>query len=219
MPKPPSREPLSRERVLAAALQLADEHGLEALTMRSLGRQLGVEAMSLYNHVAGKDDILDAIVERVLAEIVLPSPGVDWKTAMRVRAASARQVFSRHPWAIGLLESRVENSSPQRLGYYDRILGALREAGFSNDLAMRGFSVLDAYLYGFILQERSLAFEDDAGLEEVGADLLRQMADAYPHLTAVTREALAAGYDFAEQFAFGLDLILDALERRRDEQG
>lgn len=216
MPSVRTRVPLSRERVLEAALHLADESGLEALTMRSLGKALGVEAMSLYNHVAGKDDILDGIVERVLDEIVLPSPDADWKQAMRDRAESARQVFTRHPWAIGLLEARAQNSSAQRLDYYDRILGALRGAGFPNQLAMRGFSVLDAYLYGFILQERSLAFDDAAGLEEVGADLLRQMADAYPHLTAVTRDVMASGYDFAAEFRFGLDLILDALERRRD---
>jgi len=136
---------------------------------------------------------------------------------MRRRAASARRVFLRHPWAMGILESRPQNSSPQRLGYYDAVLGALRAAGFDNRLAMRGFSILDAYIYGFILQELGLVFDDQVSLEEVGEDLLRQMAEAYPNLTEVTTDAMGAGYDFAEEFRFGLDLIISALEAERDD--
>lgn len=216
MPTRRKRIPLTKPRILDAALALADAEGVDALSMRRLGQVMGVEAMSLYKHVADKDAILDGLVERVLEQIVVPSPDDEWKDAMRRRARSAREVFARHPWAVGLLESRASNSSPRRLAYFDGILGALRRAGFSNTLAMRAFSTLDAYIYGYILQEHSLAFSDDDSLQEVGADLLRQMADRYPHLTAVTQDAMAAGYDHAQEFAFGLDLILDAFERRRE---
>lgn len=216
MTAPEQRQPLTRERILTAAIELADEGGVDALSMRKLGDRLGVEAMSLYNHVANKDALLDGIVERVLAEIDVPSPDEDWKEGMRRRAASAREVFLRHPWAMGILESRPQNSSPERLGYYDAVLGALRTAGFSSRLAMRGFSVLDAYIFGFILQELSLVFDDQASLEEVGEDLMRQMADAYPHLAEVTVDAMGAGYDFAAEFRFGLDLIIEALEAEKD---
>lgn len=216
MPSRRKRAPLSKLRILDAALALADAEGVEALSMRRLGQVMGVEAMSLYKHVTDKDAILDGLVERVLEQIVVPSPDDEWKDAMRRRARSAREAFARHPWAVGLIESRASNSSPRRLAYFDGILGALRRAGFSNTLAMRGFSILDAYIYGFIRQEHSLAFSDDDSLQEVGAELLRQMADRYPHLTAVTRDTMAAGYDHAQEFEFGLDLILDALERRRE---
>ena len=183
--------------------------------MRRLGRELGVEAMSLYNHVESKDDVLRGIIDLVLAEIDVPHPGDDWAEAMRRRATSARAVFGRHPWAIGILERHSEDSSPRRLGYYDAVLGALREAGFGPRTAMRGFTVLDAYIYGFILQESSLAFDDQESLEDVGEDLLRQMADAYPHLTEATRMVLEQGYDRGDEFGYGLDLIIEALDRRR----
>ena len=209
------RPPVTRDRVLDAALALADEGGIEALSMRRIGKALGVEGMALYNHVANKDEILDGIVERVLAEIPLPSMDGDWKQEMRERAGAARRVFLRHPWAIGLLEARHAGSSPARLGYYDAVLGCLRAAGFTATLSMRAFSVIDSFLYGFILQELSLPFDDSASLEEVGEDLLRQMADAYPHLTEATVQAIADGWDYSEQFQFGLDLILDALAGQR----
>lgn len=209
------REPLTPPRVLSAALALVDRDGVAALSMRRLGRELGVEAMSLYNHVANKDEILAGLVDLVLADIDVPSAGDEWRDAMRRRAASTRSVFLRHPWAIGLLETYYKQSSPRRLGYFDGVLGCLRAAGFSNQLAMRGFTVLDAYIYGFIIQELSLAFDDDESLREVGADLLLQMAERYPHLSAVTREVMAEGYDRVEEFHFGLELILDGLDRAR----
>lgn len=211
-----TRTPLSRERIIAAAIDLADESGIDAVSMRKVGQRLGVEAMSLYNHVASKDDMLDGIVEAILGLIDVPSPDDEWRDAMRRRASSARAVFLQHPWAMGILESRPQNSSPQRLGYYDAVLGALTRAGFGNRLAMRAFSMLDAYIFGFILQELALAFNDDESLQEVGEDLMRQMAEAFPHLTRVTAEAMADGYDFAGEFSFGLDLIIESLERRRD---
>ncbi len=210
------RPAVTRERILDTALALADEDGIDALSMRRIGRKLGVEGMALYNHVANKDEILDGIVERVLAEIPLPADDGDWKEEMRERAVAARRVFLRHSWAIGLLEARYAGSSPARLGYYDAVLGCLRSAGFTPTLSMRAFSIIDSFLYGFILQELSLPFDDPESLEEVGEDLLRQMADAYPHLTEATVAAMADGWDYVEQFQFGLDLILDALAAQRD---
>ena len=210
------RPAVTRERILDTALALADEDGLDAVSMRRIGKALGVEGMALYNHVANKDEILDGIVELVLAEIPLPVDDGDWKEEMRERAVAARRIFLRHPWAIGLLEARYAGSSPARLGYYDAVLGCLRAAGFAPTLSMRAFSIIDSFLYGFILQELSLPFDDPDSLEEVGEDLLRQMADAYPHLTEATVAAMADGWDYAEQFQFGLDLILDALAGQRD---
>ncbi len=210
------RPPVTRDRILDAALALADEGGLDALTMRRIGKALDVEGMALYNHVANKDDILDGIVERVLSEIPVPSVEGDWKDEMRRRAIAARRVFLRHPWAIGLIEARYAGSSPVRLGYFDAVLGTLRAAGFTPTLSMRAFSLIDSFMYGFILQELSLPFDDSESLDEVGEDLLRQMADAYPHLTEATVQAMADGWDYSEQFGFGLDLILDALTGLRN---
>jgi AcrR family transcriptional regulator len=209
------RSPVTRERILDAAFALADDSGLEAVSMRRVGKQLGVEGMALYNHVAGKDDILDGIVDRVVAQIPLPSTDTDWKDAMRARAEAARSVFLRHPWAVGLLETRSANSSPARLQYFDAVLGCLRAAGFDATLAMRAFSMLDSYIYGAIFQEVTLPFDTPDSLDEIGDDLLAQMGDAYPHLTEATLRAMADGWSHADQFRFGLDLVLDALEQHR----
>jgi AcrR family transcriptional regulator len=212
------RSPVTRERVLDAAFALADESGLQAVSMRRIGKELGVEGMALYNHVAGKDDILDGIVERVVAQIPLPSTGGDWKDAMRARAEAARSVFLRHPWAVGLLETRHANSSPARLQYFDAVLACLRTAGFDATLAMRAFSTLDSFIYGAILQEVTLPFDTPDSLEAIGDDLLAQMGNAYPHLTEATVRAMEDGWSHADQFRFGIDLVLDALERCRDER-
>ena len=210
------RAPLSRDQVLEAAVTLADEGGIDALSMRKLGQALGVEAMSLYNHVANKEDLLDGMIDVVFAEIDLPTGWADWRAAMRQRAISARRVLSRHGWAIGLMESR---SSPGRatLRHHDAVIGCLRDAGFSIELAAHAFSVLDSYIYGFALQERSLPFptpEQTAGLAQ---DILASFpADRYPHLAELTaRHVLQPGYDYGDEFEFGLDLILDGLERIR----
>ena len=210
------RIPLTRERVLHAAVALADASGSETLSMRKLGDALGVEAMSLYNHVANKEDLLDGMIDVVFAEIDLPTGWADWRAAMRQRAISARRVLSRHGWAIGLMESR---SSPGRatLRHHDAVIGCLRDAGFSIELAAHAFSVLDSYIYGFALQERSLPFptpEQTAGLAQ---DILASFpADRYPHLAELTaRHVLQPGYDYGDEFEFGLDLILDGLERIR----
>ena len=211
------RTPLSRERVLRAAIDLADTGGIESLSMRKLGQALGVEAMSLYNHVANKDDLLDGMVDLVFGEIGLPPRGADWKTAMRQRAIAAREVLARHPWAIGLMESR-SRPGPATLRHHDAVIGCLREAGFSIAMTAHAYSVLDSYIYGFALQQASLPFKTSEEAAEVAESILRQFpADAYPHLAELTiQHVLQPGYDYADEFAFGLDLILDGLERVRD---
>jgi AcrR family transcriptional regulator len=211
------RAPLTRERVLHAALALADEGGHEALSMRNLGKQLGVEAMSLYNHVANKEDILDGLIDLVFAELEVPSPGADdWKGAMRRRAISVREALNRHRWAVGLMEGRL-NPGPASLRSHDAMMGCLREAGFPFRAAVHASSVLDAYIYGFALQEKHLPFDTPEQVSEV-MEIQRAHVpemDDYPYLVEVATEMAKAGYDYATEFEFGLDLILDGLERLR----
>jgi AcrR family transcriptional regulator len=211
------RTPLSRERLLRAAVAHADGSGLESLTMRGLGEVVGVEAMSLYNHVANKSDLLDGMVDLVFGEIHLPSADADWKTAMRRRAVSAREALSRHPWAIRLMESRT-SPGPATLRHHDAVLGSLREGGFSIELAAHAFSVLDSYIHGFALQEATLPFDTAEETAEVAEMILKQLpAGEYPYLTELTVEhVLQPGYDYGNEFEFGLDLILDGLERLRN---
>ena len=210
------RAPLSRERVLRTAMKLADDGGIASLSMRKLAQELGVEAMSLYNHVANKDDLLNGMVDLVFAGIGLPPPEADWKTAMRQRAISAREVLARHPWAIALMESR-SHPGASTLRHHDAVIACLRQAGFSIALTAHAYSVLDSYIYGFALQQASLPFkssEEAIGMAEV---FLRQFpAETYPHLAELTvQHVLQPGYDYAHEFEFGLDLILDGLERAR----
>ena len=208
------RVPLSRERVLRAAVALADQSGIESLTMRRLGQELGVEAMSLYNHVANKDDILDGIVDLVLSDIDVPPSGTDWKTAMRQRAISAHEVLLAHPWAAMLIMSRY-NIGPGMTRYLDATLGRLREGGFSIEGALDAWNTLDSHLYGFTLQELNLPFEVEEA-QQVSADVLTSLrADEYPHVAEVITEVMQSGRE--EHFEFGLDLILDGLERTLDE--
>lgn len=213
-PTPEPRLPLSRERVLQAAVMLADEEGVEALTMRKLGQRLGVEAMSLYNHVANKEDMLDGMVDLVVSEIELPTDTVGWKEAMRRRAISAWTVFSCHPWASALVDSR-EGSGPARLRYLDWVLGTLRRAGFTLETAARAFSVLDSYIYGFGRQRLNMSAGGDMEPEEMAEAFLRAIpADEYPHLREmVVEHAMKSGYDETADFEFGLNLILEGLQR------
>ena len=210
-PKPLPRTRLSRERVLHAAIAVADEVGLESLTMRRLGAHLGVEAMSLYKHVASKDELLDGMIDLVVSEIDLPSAAVDWKTEMRERAYSARRVLASHPWAIGMMESRTE-LGPAALRYVDAVIGSLRAGGFSVAMAAHAFVVLDSFIYGFVVQEIGMAFDNsDEEAEQIGA--LEALANEYPHLAAVASEhAAGPGHTYEDEFDFGLKLILDALE-------
>ncbi len=212
-----TRAPLTRERVLHAAIDLADQSGIASLSMRKLAQMLGVEAMSLYNHVAKKDDILNGMVDLVFSQISLPARGQDWKAAMRQRAISARAVLTRHPWAIGLMESR-SRPGPATLRHHDAVIGSLREAGFSIALTAHAFSLIDSYIYGFALQQTSLPFQTPAEAAGMAELFLRQFpAEAYPHLAELTlQHVLRPGYDYTLEFEFGLDLILDGLERVRD---
>ena len=210
------RAPLSKERVLHAAVALADERGIESLTMRALGEELGVEAMSLYHHVANKDELLDGMVDVVFSEIELPTTDVDWKTAMRRRAISTREALARHRWAVGLLESRMR-PGPANFRLHDAVLACLREAGFSVENAVHAYSLQDAYIYGFALQEKTLPADTPEQLAEAAESLRRQFsAEEYPHIAETIDEHVTKDYDFADEFEFGLDLILDGLEGLRD---
>jgi AcrR family transcriptional regulator len=208
------RARLTRERVLHGALSVADSGGLGSLTIRSLAKELGVKPMSVYYHVANKDEILDALVDIVFGEIELPVPGRDWRSELRRRAHSARQVLARHRWAIGLLESR---SSPghANLRHHDTVIATLREAGFSAEMTAHAYAVIDSYVYGFALQEAALPFEGPESVGEVAQPIMELMsAGQYPHLVEMaTSYYMRPGYDFGDEFVFGLDLILDGLER------
>jgi uncharacterized protein YndB with AHSA1/START domain len=215
---PAARAPLSRERVLRTAVDIADSGGIESLSMRRLAKELGVEAMSLYHHVANKSDLLEAIVDLVAAEIWIPSPGDEWRSAMRRRAVSAREVFTRHPWALGLIESS-RTPGLDRLRYLESVLACLRSAGFSTALAAHSFSTLDSFIYGFVVQERSLTFGAPEGLVETGEDILRDAPpDGFPSLRETIMEFTRTGAGFADDFEFGLELILDGLERAHMEE-
>lgn len=208
--KPRTREPLTRERVLRTAVALADRSGIESLTMRALGAELGVEAMSLYNHVPNKDAILDGITDIVVGDIHVPPTGTPWKRAMRERSLSAHDRLLAHPWAAMLLMSRY-NIGPGMTGYLDATLGRLREGGFTIEGALDAWNALDSHLYGFTLQELNLPF-DAQDAPEVSADVLPQIsAEDFPHVTEIIGHVMAHGR--LEDFTFGLDLILDGLER------
>jgi AcrR family transcriptional regulator len=220
-PKPPTsrRAPLTRDRVLRAAVDLANTAGIEALSMRKLGDALGVEAMSLYNHVSNKSELLDGMVDVVFAEIDLPPTDVDWRTAMRTRALSARRVLNRHRWAIGLMESRSA-PGPATLRHHDAMLGCLRRAGFSVVMTGHAYALLDSFVYGFAVQEASLPFDSPEDAAQVAHDILRQApAGEYPYLAELAAErVMQAGYDFGDEFEVGLDLLLDSLERAIERQ-
>ncbi len=211
-----ARAPLSRERVLAGAVALADGGGIEALTMRRLGQELGVEAMSLYRHVANKDDLLDGMVDVVFGEIELPGEETDWRSAMRRRAISVRAALTRHPWATPLMQSR-STPGPATLRHHDAVIGSLRSAGFPIALVAHAFSALDSYIYGFALQQRSLPFETGEQTAELAESIMASFpAGDYPHLVELTvQHVLRPGYDYGEEFEFGVDLILDGLESAR----
>ena len=205
---------LDRAQILSAALAIADEEGIEAATMRAIGQSLDAEAMSLYRHVRNKDDLLDGLVDMVFSEMAVPSAD-DWKSVLRERCVLMRQVLKRHPWAIGLMESRMQ-PGPANLRHRDDLLAVLLEAGFAGADATHAYNVLDSYVYGFVLQEKELPFTNAEELAEVGEALLAQVpADLYPNLSAVSADLLANGFDFGAEFEFGLDLILDAIERFR----
>jgi AcrR family transcriptional regulator len=214
-----TRTQLSRERVLRAAVEYADRHGLEALSMRKLADGLGAGAMSLYHYVPNKTDLIDGMVDIVFGEIELPTTDVDWKTAMRRRAVSTREALNRHRWAVGHMEGRTTHGA-SNLRLHDAVLGCLRAAGFSIETTVHAYSVQDSYIYGFALQETDMSSET---AEDFAAEAQRQMREYaavladYPHLVEVVGGHVAeAGYDYESEFLFGLDLILDGLDRLRE---
>lgn len=213
------RPALSRDRVFAAAVTIADIDGLAALTMRSLAQELSVKPMSLYYYVQNKEEILDGIVDSVFTEIELPQVGSDWRAEVRRRAQSAREVLGRHPWALALMETRT-NPGRATLRHHDAMLGTLRAAGFSLSMTAHAYAIIDAYVYGFALQEASLPFEGAESAGQVADSIMEHFAvGEYPHLVEfATQHVLQPGYDFGGQFDFGLDLILDGLAAHLDER-
>jgi AcrR family transcriptional regulator len=215
-----TRPELNAELVVRTAVELADRHGLERLSMRKLADELGAGAMSLYYYVPNKEELIDGMVDVVFGEIEPPPVGGDWKAAMRGRAVSTREALNRHRWAVGLMEGRAR-PGPNGIRLREAVLGCLREAGFSVAMTVQALSVQDAYIYGFALQEKGLPFESAEESTEVAAATMREVADlaeSFPYLAEiVTGHVASVGYDFGQAFAFGLDLILDALDAQRDE--
>ncbi|MEX1296963.1 MAG: TetR/AcrR family transcriptional regulator [Candidatus Limnocylindrales bacterium] len=207
----PRRQTLSRERVLEAAVAFADERGLEELSMRKLGQSLGVEAMSLYNHVADKDDLLDGIVDIVARELEPPDPELDWRAALRRCSMRSREVLLRHPWSAALAESRAQ-SGPARLGYLEALLEMLRGAGFSPSGAYRVNLFVDSYVYGFVLQEVAWPTESDESFDPAQDFAQRTASERFPRLVEVARVVADGDWDPAADFERGLDLILDGVE-------
>ncbi|MFI6744429.1 TetR/AcrR family transcriptional regulator [Nonomuraea sp. NPDC050451] len=207
---------LSKQRVVVEAIRLADREGVDGLSMRRLAGTLGAGAMSLYHYVASKEELLDAMVDIVFEEIELPPEGTDWQSAMRRRAVSARQVLARHPWANGLMESRT-SPGPANLRHHEAVTACLRQAGFSVLMATHANWLLDSYVYGFALQEASLPFDTADEFADVIEDayLPQLPPDEFPYLNESAAALVAAGFDPAEEFVFGLDLILTALEPLR----
>lgn len=207
------RPRLSRESVLRAAVAVADAGGIGALTIRSLAKELGVKPMSVYHHVAKKDEILDGIVDIVFSEIELPSPDSHWRSEMLRRATSVRRVLRRHPWAIGLLESRT-SPGPATLRHHDAVLSTLRAAGFSLEMTAHAYALIDSYTYGFALQEASLPFDGPDTVTDVAETIMERFSTGeYPHLEEMaTQYYTRPGYDFGDEFEFGLGVILDALQ-------
>jgi AcrR family transcriptional regulator len=210
--EPAGRAPLNRERVLRGAVAVADAGGIAALTIRSLAQRLGVKPMTVYYYVANKEEILDGIVDIVFSEMYVPDVGGDWRVEISERARSARAVLRRHPWATPLLESR-RAPGPATLRHHDAVLGTFRTAGFAVEGTAHAYALLDAFVYGHALQEASLPFEGPDSVNEVAGPVQELMAaGAYPHMTEmVTSYYLQPGYDFADEFEFGLRTILDAL--------
>jgi AcrR family transcriptional regulator len=208
------REPLTRERVLHAAVALADEQGLDALSMRRLGQRVGVEAMSLYNHVANKDEVLAGMVELVFAEVENPPADVGWKEAMRRTAVSSYQAFMRHRWACGLA-MRVSGVSALRMQWMEDVLRTFREAGFTANQTHHAYHAVDSHITGFTLWQVSMPFETHQELVDLAEAFLQWIpVDRYPYVVEHAHEHLAPSEDDGRsEFEFGLDLILDGLER------
>jgi AcrR family transcriptional regulator len=210
------RQRLTREKVLEAAITHADAGGLAALTMRTLAEMLGVAPMALYRHVANKDDLVDAMVDVVFGEIGLPAGGGDWQTSMRRRAIAIRDTLARHRWAVGLMESR-RTPGPANLRHHDAVIGRLRAAGFDVAMTAHAYALLDSYIYGFALTKSNLPFDSSEPVGELAGAMLDPFpVNEYPNLVEFLDEhVMKPGYDYADEFEYGLDVILDGLERIR----
>lgn len=215
--KATARPRLTRDLVLKKALEIADREGIHALTMRRLAQELGVEAMSLYHHVANKVQLHDGLINLVFAEIELPSMQENWKTALRSRSISAYQALVRHPWSVGLMESRT-SPGLATLQHHERVLACLRKGGFSVVATAHAYSLLDSYIYGFALQELNLPFNTADEAAPVAESMMNQMLEGeFPYLTEIAMEhVLQPGYAYSNEFRIGLEIILDALERLRE---
>ena len=215
------RVPLSRDRVLAGAITVADAGGIGALTIRTLAQELGVKPMSVYHYVTNKDEIIDGIVDLVYAEIALPVPGGDWRQEMRRRANSARRVLANHPWATPLLQSRL-NPGPATLRHHNAFIATLRTAGFSVELTAHAFALIDSYVFGFALSENALPIHGPDSIADTATSMMEQFfdAEAYPALLEFTMEhIMRPDYDFGEEFEYGLTVILDALATSLPDNG
>ena len=212
---PQPRIPLTRDRILRAALRIADDEGLDALTMRRLGQELGVQAMSLYNHVANKDDLHEGIVDLATSEIELPSPDAHWKTALRESAISAHQAFVRHPWACNL-HMATPRVNDDRMLWMEGVLRTLREAGFSPNMTHHAYHALDSHITGFTLWLVSMPFDSREELLDMAQEFIPRIpADRFPYVVEHAKEHLEEpDLDEPSEFEFGLDLILESLERR-----
>lgn len=202
---------------MRTALDLADQDGISALTMRKLAQELTVEAMSLYHHVSSKSALLDSLIDLIFAEVDLPSLQDDWKRALRTRSVSLHQALVRHPWAIGLMESRTA-PGPATLRHHEAVLGCFRTGGFSLPATAHAYSLLDSYIYGFALQELHLPFQDADGAADVAAVMMTRMpAGEFPYLAEMAAQhVLQPGYRYADEYETGLELILNGLEKWRD---
>lgn len=210
-------QPLTRTRILSAAMDVADAHGIGALTMRALADRLNRKPMAVYHHFHGKEEILDGLVDMVFGQIEDPQPGKDWRTQMSRRCHSARAVLGQHPWVIALMENR-KNPGPNTIGHHDAVIGTLRRDGFSVTLAAHAYALIDSYIYGFAVQEAGLPFKSD-DVEDVVVEILDPLPlEQYPHLAELaTDHVMQPGYDFGDEFDFGLELILDGLAAKRGQ--
>ena len=205
---------LTAERVIEGAVALADEIGVDALTIRKLAEAIGVKPMTIYHHVPNKEAIIDGMVDSVFGEVELPPADLEWRAAIHVRSQSMREVLARHPWASPLMEART-SPGLATLRHHDAVLGCFRSAGFSLELTAHAYALIDAFLYGFALQEATLPATEGDEMAELATDIAARMpTDEFPHLAEFTSEhVLQPGYDFGDEFEFGLDLLLDGLER------
>lgn len=211
------KEGLTRDRIVAAAVKLADTEGFEALSMRALADELGTAPMSLYRHVANKEDLLDEMIDVVFGEIDVPSGQSDWKAEMRQRAIGTRAALSRHRWANGLMESR-SNPGPANSRYHNDFMGCLREAGFPFRQAVHAYNAVQSYTYGFALQEMYLGFETPEESVDVARVTIEEHAAEYPYLAEVLAEfSSSGGYDYDYEFEIALDLVLDSVEQLKEQ--